>query len=267
MCCWARQVGINTSIWRGYIMRSYDGGVTWEKPEPMAPGLIGAVKNPPIILEDGTIVSPSSTEDRGWVSHVEISKDNGTTWEKHSDIRFGKGIIQPTVFQTLDGKLRMAMRPHHDNKVILTDSSNEGESWHRPKASKLGSPNSGLCAVALLDGRIVLVHNHEDRSTLLLSVSTDNGATFDTAATLEHDSTVYKRPAECLDQSDPNRTDGPEYSYPTIIQSPSSGMLHITYTFTYFGAGGRCTGRENVKHVIVDPCKLGDPSKAPRRAC
>ena len=101
------QVGVNPKHWRGYIMRSPDGGVTWSEAAPLEPGILGPTKNPPFILSDGTILSPSSDEQGEWTSHVEVSKDDGFTWKREPDLHFGQGIIQPSMFRTLDGTLHM----------------------------------------------------------------------------------------------------------------------------------------------------------------
>ena len=75
----------------------------------------------------------------------------------------------------------------------------------------LPNPNSGIDAVALRDGRIVLVYNHstKERTPLNIAVSRD-GERFRMFHTLEN------QPSE--------------YSYPAIIQG-RDGDLHITYTW------------------------------------
>lgn len=88
-------------------MRSYDGGLTWGEMQLMDEGLVGPAKNPPLVLEDGTILSPSSDENRDWTSHVEISTDNGWTWERKAGIVFKRGTIQPALFPGRDGAIRM----------------------------------------------------------------------------------------------------------------------------------------------------------------
>lgn len=157
------------------------------------------------------------------------------------------------------------MRTHSDNTVGTTYSTNEGRSWKRVESAEVASPNSGLCAITLQDGRVLMVHNDatKGRAALLISISNDNGQTYNKVATLEDEGKRFKRPGECFDPDDPKAEDSPEYSYPTVIQSPSRGLVHITYTFSYFGSGGRCTGRETVKHVVIDPCHLGDVRHAP----
>jgi predicted neuraminidase len=51
-----------TGKWWAYVKRSVDDGVTWSKPERLYNGLIGPVKNKPVLLSDGSILSPTSTE-------------------------------------------------------------------------------------------------------------------------------------------------------------------------------------------------------------
>lgn len=102
---------MNPKVWRGYMMRSRDGGLTWSDAEPMEPGIVGPAKNPPIILSDGTIMSPSSDENRDWTSHVEVSHDGGYRWKRQPSLHFNGGIIQPAIFQTHDGVIRMVHSP------------------------------------------------------------------------------------------------------------------------------------------------------------
>jgi predicted neuraminidase len=46
-----------------------------------------------------------------------------------------------------------------------------------------------------------------------------------------------------------------EFSYPTIIEA-EDGLVHVTYTYSYFGFMKLCSGRENIKHVVIDPARL-----------
>jgi len=75
----------------------------------------------------------------------------------------------------------------------------------------LPNPNSGIDAIMLKDGRVVLIYNHttSGRTPLNLAISTD-GEHFRMFHTLE-------------DQPG-------EYSYPAIQQG-KDGDLHITYTW------------------------------------
>mmetsp|Transcript_13415 Transcript_13415/g.38080 ORF Transcript_13415/g.38080 Transcript_13415/m.38080 type:complete len:460 (-) Transcript_13415:340-1719(-) len=261
------KVGTNPEVWRGFMMRSLDGGLTWSDSRRMGDEIIGPVKNSPLLLAPGHLLAGSSEEDGGWTVHMEESRDWGWTWERVGrTISYDRGIIQPAIFRREDGDLGMVMRTRSGGRVVGTSSDDNGESWERVRATDTSSPNSGLDAIALQDGRILLAHNagSSGRDKLVLSMSYDGeGEDFRQVAVLEDKSTRYKRIYECLDPSDRDEADAPEYSYPSLLQT-SDGLVHVTYTYTYWGSGGRCTGRENIKHLVIDPCQLGDADRAPR---
>lgn len=91
--------GLSPATWNGAKIQSVDGGRTWSGKEYLAAGVYGPIKNKPLVLADGTIVSGTSVEsDFAWTAWVERSTDNGQTWTKHGPIVFPdepKGIIQP----------------------------------------------------------------------------------------------------------------------------------------------------------------------------
>ena len=59
------QEGADPLLWSGKVIRSSDRGQTWGAAAPLPKGMVGPAKNKPIILSDGTILSPSSEEVRG----------------------------------------------------------------------------------------------------------------------------------------------------------------------------------------------------------
>jgi len=104
---------------------------------------------------------------------------------------------------------------------VVADSYDDGLTWTEPRALDLPNPNSGIDAVALRDGRVVLIYNNttRGRAPLNLAVSRD-GERFSMFSTLE------EPPGE--------------YSYPAIIQR-ENGDLEITYTWN----------RRTIEHVHV----------------
>jgi len=94
---------------------------------------------------------------------------------------------------------------------MVADSFDSGITWSAARPLDLPNPNSGIDAVALKDGRVVLVFNNTTagRTPLNLAFSKD-GEHFRIFATLE-------------DQPG-------EYSYPALIQG-GNGDLYITYTW------------------------------------
>lgn len=53
-----------TGSWWAYLKRSHDDRATWSKPERLPNGFFGPVKNKPVLLDDGSILCPSSSATR-----------------------------------------------------------------------------------------------------------------------------------------------------------------------------------------------------------
>jgi len=222
------KVGPSPSTWWGEVKRSKDNGVTWSSAEKLPCDIIGPIKNKPVTLKDGTILSGCSTENKGWRVHFERSSDGGKTWTSTGPINDGREVraIQPTILIHADGRLQALNRTSGKNKIYETWSSDEGKTWSKLAPTVLPNPGSGIDAVTLRDGRHVLVYNHTTtgRSPLNVAVSKD-GKVWETALVLE--------------------TEKGEFSYPAVIQT-SDGHVHITYTWN----------RKKIGYVEVDPGKL-----------
>jgi alpha-L-rhamnosidase len=242
------KIGPSPALWKGWLLRSGDGGVTWGKPQALPEGFLGPVKNKPVLLKDGTLICPTSTEGHGWKVHFELTRDGGRTWTKteppvsagteQADVT-GDGLqktfqaIQPSILFHKDGSLQALCRSQ--NRAILeTWSKDNGRTWSPLAATSLPNNNSGTDAVTLKDGRQLLVYNHVlpppgkskgERSPLNVAVSPD-GKTWYAALVLENDTLG-------------------QYSYPSVIQS-SDGMVQIVYTWR----------RKKIKYVELDPMKL-----------
>lgn len=230
------KVGPSPAAWWGMIKRSGDNGVTWSEAEKLPDGIIGPVKNKPILLNDETLLCPVSVEgEGGWRVHFEMTKDFGKTWEKTDAINDGKiySAIQPSILVHEDGSLQAVSRTK--NAVISsTFSFDNGKTWSLMQPSGLPNNNSGFDGVTLKDGRQLLVYNHVKtpvnapkgyRTPLNIAVSKD-GKHWEAALILE-DSEIS------------------QYSYPSVIQT-SDGLVHVVYTWR----------RERIKHVVIDPKQL-----------
>jgi predicted neuraminidase len=230
------KIGPNVAGWTGWMMRSKDNGKTWSKREALPDGILGPIKNKPVMV-NGVLLCPSSTEKNGWKAHIEYSPDYGRTWTKSADINDAKILeaIQPSILQYKDGRLQVLCRSR--NTTLNESWSNDGgKTWSEMKAAALPNNNSGTDAVTLKDGRQLLVYNHllpdsswvkgkGPRTPLNVAVSKDGKKWY--AALILEDSPIS------------------QYSYPSVIQS-KDGMVHIVYTWR----------REKIKYVKVDPSKL-----------
>lgn len=221
------KVGGHPRGWWGYRKTSRDNGTTWSAAERLPEPLIGPVKNKPVLLSDGTLLSGSSTEYDGWRAHFERSTDGGKTWQFFGPVNDGKeiGAIQPSIL-FLGGDHLLAIGRTKQSRLFQIDSFDNGKTWGHMTLGQLPNPNSGTDAVTLKDGRHLLVYNHttKGRSPLNVAVSQD-GVHWQAALVLENE------PGE--------------YSYPAVIQT-ADGLVHTVYTWK----------RQRIKHVIIDPAKL-----------
>lgn len=218
------KVGPKPDNWWGELMTSTDNGQTWSKPTKLPEGILGPVKNKPVQLANGDILSGSSTENDGWRAHFERSTDGGLTWQSTGPVNDGKAIrsIQPSILVHKDGRLQAIGRTR-SGKVFEISSTDNGKTWGEMTLTTLPNPGSGTDALTLADGQHLIIYNHTNRgrSPLNVAVSSD-GKEWKAVALLEN-------------------TPG-EYSYPAVIQT-SDGLVHFVYTWK----------RERVKHVVVDP--------------
>ena len=224
------KVGPKPSQWWGMLKRSKDAGLTWSEAEKLPHGILGPVKNKPLLLADGTLLCPSSSEDLGNRLHFEMTKDGGKTWKKTKVLNDGKrfSAIQPSVIFLKDGRMKLLCRS--DTGFIMEAySSDQANNWTPLQKTNLKNPNSGSDAITLKSGLHVLVHNplgnrpketEGEREILAVSTSKD-GTNWTKVGELEN--TPLK-----------------EFSYPAIIQT-RDGRIHITYTWK----------REKIKHAVL----------------
>ncbi|MBB3187003.1 alpha-L-rhamnosidase [Microbacter margulisiae] len=230
------KVGPNTAKWKGKLIVSHDGGITWSKPQDLPAGFLGPIKDKPVLLKNGTLIAPSSTESGGWKIHFELTKNFGKTW-KYAEPVDGNNFqaIQPTILVHKNGELQMLCRTT-ERTIAESWSKNNGKTWSPLEKTSLPNNNSGIDAVTLRNGYFLLVYNHVlppanairgkgARSPLNIAVSPD-GKTWYAAVVLE-DSPIG------------------QYSYPSVIQS-SDGNIQIVYTWR----------RKAIKYVEIDPTKL-----------
>jgi predicted neuraminidase len=225
------KVGPSPSKWWGVLSTSDDDGLTWSRPRRLPEGILGPIKNKPILLPDGALLCPSSHEDDqfGWRVFLERTPDLGASWSKVGPLNDGRviGAIQPSILTHPGGKLQVLCRSRQ-GRLAEAWSDDLGKTWSPMTLTDLPNPNSGTDALTLADGRQFLVSNPVAKGRTPLAVSTSlDGKTWRTALTLE--------------------SQAGEYSYPAAIQA-ADGLVHVTYTWK----------RAKIRHVVLDPAALGE---------
>lgn len=236
------KIGPTPRDWWGVACESEDGGATWSEVRRLPDGVIGPIKNKPIVLDDGTVIAGASTEHDGWRVHFERSDDGGRTFvagppvnvsprTKQEPLPAGTpreeliDAIQPSLLD-LGGRL-LAVGRTIQGRIFEVESRDGGRTWGAMRLGSLPIPSSGTDAVTLADGRHLIVYNHTKsaaRTPLDVAISRD-GTTWTPVVALE--------------------TMAGSFAYPAVIQS-SDGLVHVTYTWN----------REAIAHVVLDPAKL-----------
>ena len=225
------KVGPSPREWWGMVKNSDDQGKTWSNGVRLPQDILGPIKNKPVQLSDGTILSPSSTETTtaeglSWKAHIEKSTDDGKSWIKISvDNQTPFDVIQPSILVLEDQRLQILCRSMN-NSIMQAFSEDNGDSWSTFTRTDLPNPNSGTDALTLSNGYHLLVYNptvrgRNGRSKLSVALS-KTGNDWSEVLSLE------------------NQKRG-EFSYPAVVES-TNGEIHISYTHN----------RRNIKHVILE---------------
>jgi predicted neuraminidase len=252
------KVGATVHNWITRWARSRDGGRSWSTPSALVPGDAsprGPVKNKLVVMSNGEWLAPGSVETAStWDAFVDASADRGrrwrqypipitheqpgrtrgdgpvwsglatnALWENNVDTVFAwDGVIQPTLWESKSGTVHALMRSTR-GRIFRSDSSDYGRTWCPAYATQLPNNNSGIDAVRVDGGRIVLVHNPVEgnwgqRYPLSLTVSHDDGAHWHRLLDLE--------------------AEAGEFSYPAVIAQ--GNRLHVTWTWNRRTIAYRC---------------------------
>lgn len=234
------KVGKDISKWSTKIRQSNDNGITWTDPKELVPGDFGGrgpVRNKAITLSNGDIISGASLERGIWYAFADSSTAQLDYWTKsnhiqiegidydgektvnYSDIEvseqsfYGRGVIQPTLWESKYGHVHMLLRST-EGFIYRSDSNDYGKTWCKAYQTSLLNNNSGIDVVKTINNELLLCYNPigenwGKRTPLNISISKDNGETWDHIFTLENESG--------------------EYSYPAIIAE--DGRVIVSYTW------------------------------------
>ena len=146
-----------TIVGRTVIIRSKDGGKTWDKNQilPPSPFAADATDGPIIVLKDGSaLLATYGGTAVGVPEQVALfrSTDSGKTWKLLSVVKSDHEMSEPTVAQLPSGRLVLVTRPEAD----ICWSDDGGKTWTKPVSLGMRIFDPGL--IMLKDGALLLIH-------------------------------------------------------------------------------------------------------------
>lgn len=184
LCTFFTYTGGDPAKWpdaahRATIVRSKDGGRTWEKTlrRPPSPFVGDATDGPPIVLKDGSVLLAiyggfaGESDERTQIA-VFRSTDHGKKWKLLSVVKTEHEMSEPTLAQLRDGRIVLMTRPEGD----ICWSSDGGRTWTKPVSFGMRMYEPGL--LLLKDGTLLCLHGSYGAGGLRVIFSRDGGETW-----------------------------------------------------------------------------------------
>lgn len=148
-----------------YVVRSPDGGKTWETPQKMHDAWTGAIRDM-IQLRDGTVVFTSQMLLHNPGRHATVtyrSRDDGRSWERSNIIDLGgighhDGAIESTIVERGDDSILMLLRTNWGS-FWRAVSQDRGKNWHPIGPSDIAASSAPAILERLASGRIFIAWN------------------------------------------------------------------------------------------------------------
>ena len=205
-----------------------DKSSTWSVPRKVNTPEGVMIRHRPMIVS-GKAIIPAYDEKKMTTILYSFSNDTAI-WTEYSKIP--DGGIQGDLVSFNDHECQLYLRASGDNnKIIKTVSADSGKTWEIRRATTLFCPLSGIAAILLKSGNILVAHNHTEqhkRNPISLSLSDSKGVHFDLGIWHVDKSNI-------------------ELSYPTLFQD-SSEIIHLVFTFN----------RKSIKHISFTEVELRD---------
>ena len=159
------------------IIRSFDGGKTWEQtPKRLdGPFTSDSTDGPIIELPDGSAliaVSAAPADGGPGVAAIYRTTDSGDTWELLSTVKSENPMYEPSIAELPDGRLVLIGRPEGD----IAWSDDGGKTWTDPVTFGIRLFEPGL--ICLKDGTLLCLHGSYGAGGFRAMFSTDGGETW-----------------------------------------------------------------------------------------
>lgn len=139
------------------VIRSFDGGRTWEKTphRVQTPFVSDETDGPMVQMKDGSVLIPMNGRPKSGPPEqagLLRSTDHGRTWNWLSTVKAAHDLVETTVAELPDGRLVMMARPEGD----IWWSSDKGRTWTEPVT--FGMRIFAPSLYVLRDGTLVCLH-------------------------------------------------------------------------------------------------------------
>ncbi|HLP44647.1 MAG TPA: sialidase family protein [Candidatus Kapabacteria bacterium] len=241
-------VSVSIGGWSGSSLNlkvSPDSGKTWTPSQrlTLSPffNISELVRNNPLQLANGDFVVPIYHECLGIFSELLwLKPGTGPNIPPYFKTRltWGTGYLQPSMISTSPHSAAVFHRSHRDKSYVTMSFTNDtGATWTAPQKIDIPNPGSGLNALRLSDGRILLAFNDSPirRDNLTLAVS--NKGPTEGEYTERHGKEFQQWQRVAVLENTP----GEEFSYPYMIRT-RDGKIHLVYTWQ----------RKRIKHVTFN---------------
>lgn len=220
-----------------YELTSDDQGHDWTEPKLLF-SMPGSFDRQHLVIFNHEWLFPTYiSASRGIIENaqndrsvVKVSKNSGKTWS-NCEVPGSGGLVQMDIVKLSEEHLLAFFRSRYADWVYKSHST-DGCHWSAPVHTQLPNNNASIQVARLKDGHLVIAFNNAQATTtrgkprtaprtiLSVALSIDNGKTW-----------PWVRDVQSGNVPPPFRPgENPEYSYPSIIQSPN-GMIQLAFTF------------------------------------
>ena len=220
-----KELGRDEPMWAEYAL-PYERMLIEASRDPFKRQIGWMTRIHPLTLADGRLLLPLYSDGFN-LSLIALSDDDGATWQASAPI-VGYGLNQPSLVQKQDGSLIAYMRDDGDppKRVLISTSTDRGESWTIARDSDIPNPGSSLEVIKLHSGNWLMVYNdtEEGRHSLCAALSDDEGRSW-----------RWHRSVAASPKNEKS------FSYPSVLQR-RSGMIDVTFSYA-------ADHQETIRHV------------------
>jgi predicted neuraminidase len=166
--------------WHVWTVKGDALGRHWDPPQPFTPLPRRAFVRNRCITSTGEWLLPFQTYDtmpdpqpsplrdgsiRSAFNGVLISSDQGATWDCSNRVGPTAGFAENNVVELRNGALVMLIRADGQGCLLRSDSHDRGHTWSQPERTAIPNPGSKFRLWRISDGRILLIHNPNSRTS------------------------------------------------------------------------------------------------------